>query len=165
MRHAFDFSWGKMKARFIVPLLATGVLLVPAAAASAAPSGNTGRAVAKIAAFPVWCKFQGEKPFQVTHGGPLYAQGHYSGCSTPAPDQCRAQVDLQEYVRDGYWRAVKHEDSLWTRCSGRYTTPPLRCVHDGEKETYNTQVTLQVEYHGRFSEAGIADTGNTVMDC
>ncbi|MEU0432120.1 helix-turn-helix transcriptional regulator [Streptomyces sp. NPDC006290] len=81
------------------------------------------------------------------------------------PDQCRVQVDLQEYVRDGYWRAVKHEDSQWTRCSGRYTTPPLRCVHDGEKETYNTQVTLQVEYHGRFSEPGIADTGNTVIDC
>ncbi|MFF4567962.1 hypothetical protein, partial [Streptomyces sp. NPDC001435] len=77
----------------------------------------------------------------------------------------RVQVDLQEYVRDGYWRAVKHKDSGWTRCSGRYTTPGLTCVHDGEKETYNTQVTLQVEYHGRFSEPGIADTGNTVIDC
>ncbi|KJY42377.1 hypothetical protein VR41_07995 [Streptomyces sp. NRRL B-1568] len=153
-----------MKARFIVPLLAAGALLVPAAAASAAPSGSTGRAVARTAA-SVWCTFQGEKPFQVTRGGPLYAQGYYTGCSTPAPDQCRVQVDLQVYVRDGYWRAVKHKDSGWTRCSGRYTTPGLTCVHDGEKETYNTQVTLQVEYHGRFGEPGIADTHNTVIDC
>lgn len=73
------FPRGKVKARFIVPLLAAGALLVPAAAASAAPSGSTGRAVARTAAFPVWCTFQGEKPFQVTHGGPLYAQGHYTG--------------------------------------------------------------------------------------
>jgi hypothetical protein len=161
------FLGGKVKARFVVPLLAAGALLVPAATASAAaaPSGSTGRAVAKSPTEAVWCTFQGEKPFQVTHGGPLYAQGHYTGCSTPAPDQCRVQVDLQEYVRDGYWRAVKHKDSGWTRCSGRYTTPGLTCVHDGERETYNTQVTLQVEYHGRFSEPGIADTGNTVIDC
>ncbi|GHD87899.1 hypothetical protein [Streptomyces naganishii] len=56
-------------------------------------------------------------------------------------------------------------DSGWTKCSGRYTTPGLKCVHDGHKETYNTQVTLQVEYHGRFGEPGIADSHNTVIDC
>ncbi|RAJ63596.1 hypothetical protein K376_00691 [Streptomyces sp. PsTaAH-130] len=41
----------------------------------------------------------------------------------------------------------------------------LKCVHDGRKETYNTQVTLQVEYRGRFSAPGIADSHNTVIDC
>lgn len=94
-----------MKARFVVPLLAAGALLVPAATASAAaaPSGSTGRAVAKSPTEAVWCTFQGEKPFQVTHNGPLYAQGHYTGCSTPAPDKCRAQVDLQQYEYGGYW--------------------------------------------------------------
>ncbi|MGW0771125.1 hypothetical protein [Streptomyces sp. NPDC002676] len=60
---------------------------------------------------------------------------------------------------------MKHKDSGWTKCSGHYTTPPLSCVHDGHQETYNTQVTLQVEYHGRFSTPGIADTHNTVIDC
>ncbi|MEU1409270.1 hypothetical protein ABZ471_44785 [Streptomyces sp. NPDC005728] len=114
----------------------------------------------------MWCTFLGEKPFQVTHNGPLFAQGHYTGCSTPAPDKCRAQVDLQRLeAYDGHWHAVKHKDSGWTRCSGRFTTPGLNCVHDGHKETYNTQVTLQVEYHGRFSEPEIADTHNTVIDC
>ncbi|MFI1607618.1 helix-turn-helix domain-containing protein [Streptomyces griseofuscus] len=29
----------------------------------------------------------------------------------------------------------------------------------------NTQVTLQVEYRGRFSAPGIADSHNTVIDC
>ncbi|AKJ15737.1 hypothetical protein ABB07_38530 [Streptomyces incarnatus] len=114
----------------------------------------------------VWCTFLGEKPFQVTHNGPLFAQGHYTGCSTPPPDKCRAQVDLQRLeAYDGHWHAVKHKDSGWTKCSGRLTTPGLKCVHDGHKETYNTQVTLQVEYHGRFSEPGIADSHNTVIDC
>jgi hypothetical protein len=166
----FDFFLrGKVKARFVVPLLVAGALLVPAATASAAaaPSGSRGRAVAKSPAdVAVWCTFEGEKPFQVTHNGPLFAQGHYTGCSTPAPDKCRAQVDLQRLESyDGHWHAVKHKDSGWTKCSGRYTTPGLKCVHDGHKETYNTQVTLQVEYHGRFSEPGIADSHNTVIDC
>ncbi|MFE1862781.1 hypothetical protein [Streptomyces anandii] len=158
-----------MKVRYVVPLLAAGALLVPAAAASASTeSGNTtGKAVAMSPTDgAVWCTFQGEKPFQVTHSGPLFAQGHYTGCSTPPPDKCRVQVDLQRLeAYDGHWHAVKHKDSGWTKCSGRYTTPGLKCVHDGHKETYNTQVTLQVEYHGRFSEPGIADTGNTVIDC
>ncbi|WP_455771273.1 DesA/ISL3 alpha bundle tail domain-containing protein [Streptomyces griseofuscus] len=33
------------------------------------------------------------------------------------------------------------------------------------RETYNTQVILQVEYRGRFSAPGIADSHNTVIDC
>ncbi|WNM31675.1 hypothetical protein RKE30_15300 [Streptomyces sp. Li-HN-5-11] len=41
----------ELEARCIVPLLAAGALLVPGAAASAAPSGSTGRAVAKTAVF------------------------------------------------------------------------------------------------------------------
>ncbi|MFF4846055.1 hypothetical protein [Streptomyces collinus] len=114
----------------------------------------------------VWCTFQGEKPFKLTYNGGLIAQGHYTGCSTPVPDKCRAQVDLQRLkAYDGHWHAVKNKDSGWTKCSGRVTTKPLKCVHDGHKETYNTQVTLQVEYHGHFSETGIADSGDTYVDC
>ncbi|MFJ6669221.1 hypothetical protein [Streptomyces sp. NPDC091383] len=56
---------------------------------------------------------------------------------------------------------MKHKDSR----SGRYIAPGLKCVHDGHKETYNTQVTLQVEYRKRFSAPGIADSHNTVIDC
>ncbi|MFF3411831.1 hypothetical protein ACFYW8_37865 [Streptomyces sp. NPDC002742] len=113
-----------------------------------------------------WCTLLGEKPFQVTHNGPPFAQGRYTGCSTPAPDKCRARADLQRYEsHDGYWHAVKQKDSGWRSYSGHLTTPGLNCVHDGHKETYNTQVTLHVEYHGRFSEPGIAVTHNTVLDC
>ncbi|MFE9417083.1 hypothetical protein ACFYMX_15750 [Streptomyces griseofuscus] len=158
-----------MKTRFVVPLLAAGALLASAGTASAvtAPNRSTGQVVAKSPTTVVaWCTFLGEKPFQVTHTGPLFAQGHYTNCSTPPPDKCRAQVDLQRLeAYDGHWHAVKHKDSGWTKCSGRYTTPGLKCVHDGHKETYNTQVTLQVEYRGRFSAPGIADSHNTVIDC
>ncbi len=102
-----------MKARFVVRLLAAGALLVPAATASAAaaPSGSTGRAVAKSPTEAVWCTFQGEKPFQVTHNDPLYAQGHYTGCSTPAPDTCRAQVDLRQPFRSSTTDASANPES------------------------------------------------------
>ncbi|WP_221509410.1 hypothetical protein [Streptomyces echinatus] len=162
------FLRGKVKARFVVPILAAGALLLSATTASAAPApvGSTGKVTVKDAGLYAWCTFQGEKPFQLTHNGGLIAQGHYTGCSTPAPDKCRAQVDLQRLeAYDGHWHAVKHKNSGWTKCSGRVTTKPLKCVHDGHKETYNTQVTLQVEYHGRFSEPGIADSHNTYVDC
>jgi hypothetical protein len=155
-----------VKARFVVPLLAAGALLVAASTASAVPGpgANTGEAVAK--APTVWCTFQGEQPFQLTKGGPLLAQGHYTGCSVPAPEKCRTQVDLQRLeAYDGHWHAVKHADSKWGKCSGRLTTPPLKCVHDGHKETYNTQVTIQIEDHGRYSVPGIADSHNTYVDC
>lgn len=89
-----------MKARFVASLLAAGALLLSAATASAAPApvGSTGKVTVKNAAVYVWCTFQGEKPFQLTHNEGLITQGHYTGC-----DRTRATLSVwtEPPLKDG----------------------------------------------------------------
>lgn len=158
-----------MRIRYIATALAAFALAFSSAASSQAADAIPGQdptaeasiisaqAGDKVEAAERWCKFTAQRPFFLVSSGPLYAEGKYTGCSSPLPDSCHPTVELMKVGPYGAYAVAQH-DAGWQSCNKRVTAPKYNCLGRDETTRFYTLVTLGITWHGgQASDAGASE--------
>ncbi|WP_143195137.1 hypothetical protein [Streptomyces sp. CB02488] len=145
----FHAALSTAAASVLVLFAGTGTSHAASDSREAIPS-ITADATTKASAVVVGCLFESMKPFYVTAGGPLYAQGKIKSCTTPKPDACKLDVTLEKKLSNGLYGVVANKNTGWKTCKAKTLSVPYKCPQRIQKHTYKTVSSLQIEYKGKY---------------
>lgn len=117
----------------------------------------------------VGCWVEAEAPFTLVYNKPpIRAQGEISRCTSPKPDDCRVETDLEEYFPvEGEWRVVAN-GPVKRGCSiGRNSrsATAYNCTHDAHGgHKYRTRTWLTITYRGQHA-TNVATSGEKSWWC
>jgi hypothetical protein len=115
----------------------------------------------------IYCNAEAPAPFRVVRNGPLSATASFSGCSTPPPQACNLQVELQELVKNEYggqsWQDMAQKGGDWGKCKGTLKAE-YTCISNAVDQQFRTYAILQVEYNGAYGN-DFGESGEITSSC
>ena len=141
----------KLKRTIVLTMVAAAAVIAVPVAASAATTS-----VHPYVGSAAYCYFSSETPYQIVHGGTVYATGNVSSCPVPPINGCKMTVDLYKSSEgvSGYVPVAQSNPGWTSKCengSGFSATAQYKCLASTSNSEFYTETWLTIEDGGTYT--------------